>query len=197
MIFQRLLSSVVTASVCMSFVQPVVAATKTSDDILVELKAFDASSMCEGREGKNLGRCISDVVKRITALRNAFNDALKIERNAWYAEHGNLGVSSEYATKLQEYLSDVKEKRSAFSDIQRSLEKTFFTTRKEVRESTTANSLSVSRKLEPNDMEAATAKCAKQSNANGLRICLRQQIRLMDPNTRLLNISTSGSRSTK
>jgi hypothetical protein len=197
MIPRRILSSLAAVSLSLTVLQPAFAATPTTDDILTELRSFDPDTMCEGRTAKDLGRCIGDVVKRLGTLRKDFSQATRTERDAWYTLHGYLGVSSEYSTELQKYLDSTKAKRTEFTELQRTLEKAFFTVRKQVLESSGTGSTTYSRRLEKTDIETATAKCAKQTDKSGLRVCMRQQLRLLDPRTRQLNITPGGARSTQ
>lgn len=193
----RFLSSAAAVAIGLSILQPAFAAPTSTDAVLAELASFDPATICEGREGKNLGKCIGDVIKRIGMLRDDFSQALTAERIAWYDAYGNLGATSEYTTKLQQYVEGVKEKRAKFTSLQKSLEKTFFATRKQILESAESNTKTFTADIKSGDLEAATAKCARQSNAKSLRICLRQQIRAMDPNTRLRNVTPEGARSTQ
>lgn len=194
---RRILSSIATAAICFSMMQPAFASEMSSDEVLAELKSFDPTTICAGREGKNLGKCIGDVIKRISTLRFEFTQAEKRERSAWYDAHGQLGVSAEYNKALQEYLANAKTKRTEFTAVQRELEKVFFAARKDVRDNAVTGTGSYTRAVTGADLEAAKAKCSKQSNNGGLRICLKQQLRLLDPNTKLLNVSPSGARTTK
>lgn len=193
----RFLSSLSAVAIGLSILQPAFAAATSTEDVLAELASFDAATICKDREGRNLGKCIGDVVKRIGMLRDDFGQALKAERASWYEANGNLGVSAEYTIKLQQYLDGVKEKRAKFIELQRSLEKTFFAARKQILDSAESDTKTYSREVKSGDLETAIMKCAKQADSKGLRICLRQQLRLMDPSTRMLNVTPAGTRSTK
>lgn len=199
MLARRILSSLVTATMCFSLMQPAMAARSSStatstDEVLATLKAFDPNTICTDRTGKDLGRCIGDVLKRIASLRNDFVQAERKERQAWMDAHGTLGIGTEYRTALQAYSDSVKAKRAEFTKIQRELEKIFFDQRKAILNSVSSGTGSFTRVIKADDMQNATAKCAKQSDASGLRICLRQQLRLLNPKTKLLNISPEGVR---
>lgn len=193
MTITRILNSAVAAMLCMGIAAPAFAAT--TDEILAEQKAFQANDICAGRTERNLGKCIGDVLKRIKNLRKEFADALDVERKAWYDEHAGLGVSAEYSTALRALITEATAKRKLFNDQQRIIEKLFFNTRKDVRENATATTKTYTTNVDAAAMEAATLKCAKASDARGLRLCLRQQLRLLDPATRQLNISPAGTRS--
>lgn len=197
MISRRLISGLAAVTVSLSVMQPAFAAAVSTDEVLAELRTFNPDTICKGRTGKDLGRCIGDVIKRLSYLRNDFSQAMRAERDDWYELHGYLGVSAEYSTKLNEFLDGVKVKRTEFNTLQRTLEKAFFAVRKEILESSGTGSTTYSRRIEKSDVENATAKCAKQTDRSGLRICMRQQLRLMDPRTRQLNITPAGSRSTQ
>lgn len=189
----RIFNSAVAAMLCMGIAAPAFAAT--TDEILAQQKTFQADDICAGRTERNLGKCIGDVLKRIKALRKEFADALDVERKAWYDEHAGLGVSTEYSKALQTFITATAAKRKLFNDQQRIIEKLFFNSRKDVRENATATTKTYTTDVDATAMEAATLKCAKVSDARGLRLCLRQQLRLLDPATRQLNISPAGTRS--
>jgi hypothetical protein len=188
----RTIASLSTAVICLTSAAPAFAAT--SDDILVEQKAFVATELCTGRNARDQGRCIGDVLKRMKAMLKDFNDALNEERAAWYKENAALGTGTEYQTALRSYLDSITAKRKLFRDQQKEIEKLFFTDRKTVRENATPEKKSYTRKITSADMEEAKKKCANQSDASGLRVCLRQQLKLIDPTTRQLNISPTGTR---
>lgn len=193
----RIFSSLSAVAIGLSILQPAFAAPTSTDAVLAELSSFNPATICEGREGKDLGKCIGDVIKRIGLLRDDFGQALTAERITWYETYGNLGATSEYTTKLQQYVESVKTKRAKFTELQQGLEKTFFATRKQILENAESNTKTFTTDIKSGDLEAATAKCARQSNSKSLRICLRQQIRAKNPNTRLRNITPEGVRSTK
>ncbi len=189
----RIIASASVAAVCFSSAAPALAAT--SDDILVKHKAFKAADLCEGRNERDQGRCIGDAIKRMKALLKDFNDALAEERTQWYKDNSSLGATAEYQTALRAYLDEISAKRKQFTQQQREIEKLFFTERKAVRENTASTEKpTYTRKITAADMEAAKEKCAKQTDSSGLRVCLRQQLKLIDPTTRQLNISPAGAR---
>lgn len=202
MISHRVLSSLATAAICLSVIQPAFADTvagtpASSDDILAQLQAFDPNTICEGRTGKNLGKCIGDVIKRISVLRHDFNQALGTERDAWGKAHGLLGVSAEFNTALTAYLASVQQKRDTFVTTQRKLEKIFFDARKQVLDtSSTTTTPTTAPSVTNSDLTSLTAICAKQSNPRGLRLCISQQLRLLNPANRPLNLSPTGARTT-
>ncbi len=188
----RIIASASVAAVCLTSAAPALAAT--SDDILAEQKAFKAADLCTGRNERDQGRCIGDAIKRMKTLLKDFNDALSEERAAWYKENAALGTGSEYQTALRAYLDSINTKRKQFRQQQQEIEKMFYAERKTVRENAPAEKKTYTRKITSADMEEAKKKCAKQSDASGLRICLRQQLKLIDPTTRQLNISPTGVR---
>jgi hypothetical protein len=188
----RIIASVSVAAACFSAAAPALAAT--SDDFLAEQKAFKASDLCEGRNQRDQGRCIGDAIKHMKALLKDFNDALAEERAQWYKDNSNLGATTEYQTLLRAYLTEISAKRKLFRDQQKEIEKLFFSERKTVRENTLTEKTTYTRKITSADMDAAKEKCAKQTDSSGLRVCLRQQLKLIDPTTRQLNISPDGAR---
>lgn len=193
----RLISAAVTGALLFSLAVPAFA--KTTDEILAEQKSFKANELCEGREGTKRGKCIGDVIKRIKVLKDEFKDALEEERTAWYLEHGELGVSTEYRIALNEFLAATKAKRKTFTDQQREIEKLFFALQKEIRSNSseiTPQKERFTRRLTKADLEAATKKCENQSKRKDLRavrICVRQQLR--DPAARQMGAAQRTQRS--
>ncbi len=174
-----------TGVICFSIATPAFA--KTSDEILDEQKSFTVNQVCEGRDRtqRAYGKCIGDALKRINMLRDEFNDALEIERTEWYESHSHLGVSAEYSQALKEFTTGVTAKRKLFSDQQRAAEKVFFAAQKTVRQeglsSSSNSSRSSLRPVKATDEKAAALKCAKVKDDNGKRLCIRQQLRLLNP----------------
>ena len=188
----RMIASASLAAVCLATASPALAAT--SDEILTQQKEFQAEELCAGRNARDQGRCIGDAIKRMKAMLKDFNDALNEERDAWYKENGAMGATTEYRTALRAYLDEVSAKRKLFRQQQQEIEKSFYSERKTVRQTETKPSTTYSRTITSEDMEAATQKCSKQSDASGLRVCLRLQLRLINPATRQLNITPEGTR---
>lgn len=193
----RITSAAVTGTLLFSLAVPAFA--KTTDEIIAEQKSFKANELCEGKEGTNRGRCIGDVIKRINILKDEFKDALEEERTAWYLEHSNLGVSTEYRTALNAFLASTKTKRSTFTSQQREIEKLFFALQKEIRKTSseiTPQKEHFTRRLTTMDLETATKKCENQSKRKDLRavrLCVRQQLR--DPAARQMGAAQRSQRS--
>lgn len=160
----------------------------TSNEILDEQKAIKGDELCSNKSGDQQGKCISDVLKRIKQLRDDFADALKEERVQWYFANTALGGGEEYAAALAQYTKDAQVKRQLFNAQQREIEKMFFSRQKIVRgsgmTSSSSSSSAYSRKVTSGDMTAAKDKCAKVKDEEGQRICLRTQLRLIDPKSK-------------
>lgn len=184
MLHRTIVSAGLTAALSLSIIPSALALT--SDDVLAKQQSLKAVEMCDGKSGTFRGKCITDVIKRIAMLRDELKDALEIERAQWYAEHAHLGVSTEYTKALQAYTKEVSAKRKLFNTQQREIEKIFFTKQKEaLRTQQSGSSSSRSgRSINTTDLESAEQKCANQRSDTARRICLRQQLRLMDPAAR-------------
>lgn len=176
----RLFASGIAAALSLSVAAPALAAT--SDEILLTQASFRTDDLCEGKTGTLRGRCISDVLKRIKALREEFRDALEVERDAWKAEHAHLGVSTEYSKGLQEYTQGVIAKRKLFNEQQRVLEKVFFDEQKTIRTTSTAGKArGYTRQVETGELDAAKEACSALKDSSAQRLCMRRQLRLIDP----------------
>lgn len=161
----------------------------TSTEILEEQKAIKGDELCSNKSGEQQGKCISDVLKRIKQLRDDFADALKEERVQWYLDNSNLGAGEEYAAALSQHTRDAQAKRQLFNAQQREIEKLFFSRQKIVRgggasSSSSSSSKAYSRKVTVDDMTAAKEKCASVRDEEGQRICLRTQLRLINPKSK-------------
>ena len=180
----RLIASALTAAVALSAAAPA-ALAMTSDEVIALQKEFKANDMCADKTQRLRGKCIGDVIKRIKSLRDEFRDALEDERKAWYDANSYLGVSTEYTSAIQKYTQDVLAKRKVFNDQQREIEKKFFDEQKAfLKQNGGSTGSGYTRPVTKTDLETATQKCAKQKDASGLRVCLRTQLRLSDPNAR-------------
>lgn len=197
MMHHKLLSAGISAALCLSLI-PVAMAATTSDEVIAKQKAFKAVEMCEDKQGTFRGKCITDVIKRIAMLRDELKDALEIERTEWYKAHASLGVSEDYTKALNEYTKGVTAKRKLFNDQQRELEKIFFAKQKELLSSSKSSSSSSSSRARPvtkTDLTSAEEKCAKIKDTTAKRLCMRQQLRFIDPAARKMGAGVRSSRS--
>lgn len=179
-------SVIATGTLCFSIAAPAFA--KSSDEILAEQKSMSVTTVCEGRDRtlRAYGKCVGDALKRINILREEFKDVLEEERKEWYLNHSNLGVSTEYSKALKAYTDEVNAKRKLFNIQQREVEKIFFAAQKAVRATGLSSSSSSSRgsartPVTSTAEQEAKKKCSYQKDTTALRICMRQQLRLLDP----------------
>jgi len=196
MLHRTLLSAGISATLALSMIPSALALS--SDEIIAKQKSFKAIEMCEDKQGTFRGKCITDVIKRIAMLRDELKDALEIERTEWYADHSNLGVSEEYTKALQDYTKEVSAKRKLFNDQQRELEKMFFAKQKELlsnQSSSSSSSRAYTRPVTKTDITNANDKCAKIKDTTAKRLCMRQQLRLIDPAARKMGAGVRSSRS--
>lgn len=180
MIATRVFASGMAAALSLSIAAPAFAAT--SDEVLLTQASFRTDDLCEGKTGAMRGRCIGDVLKRLKALRKEFRDALELERDEWKDAHAHLGVGAEYTKGLQEYTQSVNAKRRLFNEQQRVIEKVFFDEQKAIRTSATSTKpRGYTRQVTAGDLDAAEEKCSRYKDSSALRLCMRQQLRLIDP----------------
>lgn len=156
----------------------------TSEEVVAKIRSYDANTLCAGRTGTELGKCVTDMIKALRRLQDELHDALELERTAWEADHASLGASPEYRTARTAYLQEVSARRKAFNDAKRAIEKSFFDMRRTVRVENSGGTTGFSRPISASDIEDATQKCAKHRDTDSLRICLRNQLRMSDPNAR-------------
>lgn len=185
----RICTSGIAAMLSLSMAAPALAVS--SDELLDIQTSFRTDDLCNGKTGTLRGRCISDVLKRIKALREEFRDALKIENTEWRSDHSHLGVSAEYKKALQEYTRDVSAKRRLFNEQQRDIEKAFFAEQKKIRTSAKADTpRGFTRTVKAGDMKAATKLCSSHKDSSAQRLCMRRQLRLIDPAARRMGGTT-------
>jgi hypothetical protein len=175
MTYRTFVSGALAAAMSFSLAAPAFAAT--SDELIEQQRTFQSQDFCNGKTGREVGRCISDVLKDIKDLRDAFHDALRIERRAWDEENAGLGVGTERAAAFKAYMKSVMEKRNTFNSRQHEIEKSFFSTRKIVRKNPAPETPVEPRKIVQIDMEAAKAKCSVYKKDDAVRVCIRQLVR--------------------
>jgi hypothetical protein len=180
---QKFIAAAISAASLFSIATPAFAAT--SDEIIAKQMEFNANEMCGDKTERLRGKCISDVLKNISRLKDEFRDALRKERKAWDEEHETLGISAEYSAALSEYTKTVLEKRKKFDQQQRTLEKSFFAEQQKYRiDNSGTQTRGNAKRISKEEMAAGIEKCAIQKDDSALRVCLRQQLRLQDPTKR-------------
>jgi len=120
----RLLATSVLASLALCNVP--LALAEGEAETIESLTASLSDLTCDGKEGKGIGQCISDVLKRIKVIEENFSLAYKAEAAAWKEEHEGDGISEEYVLALKAFNEQMQTKRKAFQEAVRLARKKFF-----------------------------------------------------------------------
>lgn len=146
----------------------------TIDTLEQSLKSLS----CENKEGRAIGTCISDALKRIKVLENEFALQYKAETVAWRKEHDADGITKEYVVALKVFNDQMQEKRKYFQEQVRIVRKAFFDQQTIIRvqkgEVNTKGSTSLSTAEEELLLKQCNEKFASDQDAE--RVCLRNMI---------------------
>lgn len=135
---------------------------------------------CDAKEGRDVGRCISDTLKKWSVLLDEYNDLEEIARKKWHDEHAYLGATPEYRKQLNAFLTDLKNQRAAFLKTQNQTQKTSQETWRLRRSSNIQEKIGTT--FESKEVTAAEEKCSAQKDKTAKRLCLRNILR--NPNER-------------
>lgn len=140
---------------------------------------------CWTLPGTQQGRCVNDVNKQWQREKQLFLEEQKAKVKAWKLEHSHLGVSEEYRKLHAEFTKKIQAETRAFTDAQNTARKEFFALMD--KHAGTGSSTSSSRSAHTQTVdteaeEAAKIKCSKIKDDRAQRICLRQVLRMNDPN---------------
>ncbi len=137
-----------------------------------------ASLSCDGKEGKETGRCITDVLKRIKTIEYNFAQWYKREVAAWRKANDGDGISEEYTLALKAFNDQMQEKRKYFQEQVRLVRKAFFDRQTIVRvqkgEVKTKGSTPLTTTGEQELLKQCDEKFASDQDAE--RVCLRNII---------------------
>lgn len=171
----RLIATTLTLSMLAS-TMPAIAAEVAST--AVELPS---ELPCEGKNGKDRARCITDALKAWKVLEDEYNDAEDEVVDAWKKEHANMGIGADYQTALRTFLTDMRNARKEFRAQLQEFRKVFFAEQKAKLKagntSSSSSSKAVQPKLEKSTLDAAKAKCGVEDDDGAFRLCMRLQLR--------------------
>lgn len=177
MTHQKFLSALAAGMMAFSVAAPAFA-VGTAEEVLIKLSEYEETDLCVKKSGREAGRCMTDVLKRIKQLQDEFDDALRIKRREWDKANGHLGIGNERKIAFKEYMKGITEIRNTFKKRQKALEQRFFdentVTRKNIPDVEPKDSYKAQI-----DMAAALAKCeGAYTKEATIRICVRQAVRM-------------------
>ncbi len=177
----RIVASSVLATLSLGFAQAAMAEevwTEETPETIESLSHELTSLTCEGKEGREIGRCITDVLKRIRTIEYNFSLWYKRQVKEWRAEHDGDGISEEYTLALKAFNDQMQEKRKYFQEQVRNVRKAFFDEQTIVRvqkgEVNTKGSTSLTTAEEKELLKQCNEKFASDQDAE--RVCLRNII---------------------
>lgn len=168
----RIVASSVLAALSLGFAQVAMA----EDTETLETLSRDLSGLtCDGKEGRTVGQCISDVLKRIKGIEFAFADWYKKEVAEWHKEHDGAGISREYTVELKQFNDMMQERRKWFHEQVREVRKMFFDQQNIVRVQKGSVNTTGSRTLNTDGEKEALKSCNEKfaSDNDAERVCLR------------------------
>lgn len=144
------------------------------DTLQQELKALS----CADKEGKAVGICIGDALKRIKSIELAFGLQYKEDVKAWRAAHDGDGISKEYTLAQKEFNDAMQAKRKEFQESVRVIRKAFFDQLSVERVQKSEVNTKGSSPLNTAEVKELLKKCSEKfaSDQDGERVCLRNII---------------------
>jgi len=173
----RILASSVLAALAFSTVAPAFAEEATPET-LDSLMASLSDLSCEGKQGRAVGQCITDVLKRIKAIEHDFSVEYKAEVAAWRKEHDGDGISTEYTLALKAFNDGMQAKRKAFQERVVVVRKAFFDQITLQRVQKGEVNTKGSQTLTSSDEQELLKQCSEKfaSDQDAERVCLRNII---------------------
>lgn len=173
----RILASSVLAALAFSTVAPAFAeeaAPETLDSLMASLSDLS----CEGKQGRAVGQCITDVLKRIKTIEHDFSEEYKAEVAAWRKEHDGDGISEEYTLALKAFNDGMQAKRKAFQEQVIVVRKAFFDQVSLQRVQKGEVNTKGSQPLKTSDEQDLLKQCSEKfaSDQDAERVCLRNII---------------------
>ena len=164
-------TSVIAALSFGSFAPAFAEETPTIDTLMQSLNTLT----CEGKEGKAIGTCISDVLKRIKNIEYEFSVQYKAEVAVWRTEHDKDGISKEYTLALKAFNDGMQAKRKAFQEAVLLMRKKFFNQQSVVRVQKGEVKTTGSKPLNTAGENEALKQCSEKfaSDQEAERTCLR------------------------
>lgn len=145
--------------------------TETIEDLSRQLTSLS----CEGKEGREIGRCITDVLKRIKTIEYNFSQWYKAEVAAWRKANDGDGISEEYTLALKAFNDMMQEKRKYFQEQVRTVRKAFFDQQTIIRVQKGEVNTKGSKSLNTAEVQELLKQCSEKfaSDQDAERVCLR------------------------
>lgn len=177
----RIVASSVLATLSLGFAHTAMAEETWNEkepETIESLSRELTSLSCEGKEGREIGRCITDVLKRIKAIEHNFSLWYKAEVAAWRKAHDGDGISEEYTLALKAFNDMMQEKRKYFQEQVRNVRKAFFDQQTIVRVQKGEVNTKGSKLLTTAEVQELLKQCNEKfaSDQDAERVCLRNMI---------------------
>ncbi len=145
------------------------------DDSLAAQARAGLNLQCDKKEGKDIGRCISDTLKQWRAIEKSYNQLERKKRETWVKEHSSMGQSPEYYEQYAAFQAELKKERATFRLLQKELQQksqnAWQNRRRVIAPEPTGN------KFDAADVTAAEEKCRLEKDTSAHRACMRRYLR--------------------
>lgn len=132
---------------------------------------------CAEKQGKAIGTCISDVLKRIKTIEHDFALQYKEDVKVWRAAHDGEGISKEYTVAQKQFNDMMQEKRRVFQEQVRLIRKAFFDQQNLQRVQKGEVNTKGSQELTTSSETDARKACVSWDNdEDEVRVCLRNAL---------------------
>ena len=139
------------------------------------------SKLCENKEGRDRGRCISDVLNSLARQSKAFTTAQRVAHAAWHKEHDIEGLTDDYRKAHNTLHNEMNAAVKAYKKEELRLRREFQNEQDAFKRSQSGQSTGYGRNVKGEDFHKAEEVCKKKTDARDRRICLRQALQLRDP----------------
>lgn len=139
---------------------------------------------CKNKSGTEKSKCMSDAINAADELLHDFGEMQEAERKQWYDEHASMGVTNEYRKLLAAFIAKQKAALDLFKADLAAFRKEVSDAQKALKGSVKTGNNGYARRVTKDETAAAKAACAKETDNDRQRICLRRALRTEDPNAK-------------
>jgi hypothetical protein len=151
------------------------AAAFAGDDSFAAQARAQLNLQCDKKEGKDVGRCISDTLKQWRALEQSYNQLERKKREDWKKEHADMGLTTEYYKLYEAFQDELKAERAEFRALQKDLQKKAQDVWQGRRTTNTPQGRGTT--FENEKVQAAEKKCLSVKDDSAHRACMRRYLR--------------------
>lgn len=160
------------------------AVAKTTDELLSEIQITSSKTPCQKTVGKAFAQCTVDTLKNWKVIKDDYNDAEEEEHTEWHLTNDSMGITEAYAKAHQAFHVELSEKQKTFKAAINIQKRLLTAAGKTIRISAPKSSARFTQRIDASQESSAATKCSYTKDTTALRICMRQVLRLNNPNVR-------------